>query len=266
MTPVPGFDRIAGIYQRFRPDYPPQLLAALRELILGSGPAADEVLVVDVGAGTGIATRVLRQALGPGPRLLGVEPSARMRAEAVAHTPPALAIEYAEGLAERLPCGHRSVRAVVAAQSAHWFERPRFYAECRRVLEPGGVVALLYNNRDWRGHPLLEAYEAYLEAHSPGYTRGYRAFPFARELSEAGFDVPDPTRVAWRRAMTREQFVGMSLSSTKTDAVVQRKGRATVEEELAGLVARFAGARPVFEIPYVSEAIVGVQREARARP
>jgi hypothetical protein len=31
---------------------------------------------------------------------------------------------------------------VTAAQAAHWFDRLKFYAEVRRVLRPGGVVAL----------------------------------------------------------------------------------------------------------------------------
>lgn len=260
--PPPRFDHLAGIYQQYRPAYPPALLAGLRDWVLGTAPAGDEVLVVDVGAGTGIATRLLRATLGDGPRIIGLEPSASMRAEAVAHTPPALAIEFCDGHAERLPLGARTVRAVVAAQAAHWFDRPRFYAECARVLEPGGVLALLYNNRRWEGHPLLEAFERYLEAHSPGYTRGYRAFRFDLEMAEAGFDVPAPLRVEWRRRMSRDEFVGMSLSSTKTDAVVQRFGRPAVERDLVALVEAHGGADPL-EIPYVSEAILGLQRGER---
>lgn len=263
MPPLPRFDHLAGIYQRYRPDYPPALLGALRDWVLGAEAAGDDVLVVDVGSGTGISTRLLRRAFGPGPRIVGLEPSARMRAEAAANTPAALAVEYGEGLAERLPFGHRSVRAVVAAQAAHWFERPRFYAECARVLEPGGVVALLYNNRRWEGHPLLEAYEQYLEAHSPGYSRGYRAFAFDRELADAGFDIPSPIRVEWQRRMTRGEFVGMGLSSTKTDAVVQRLGRDTVERDLEVIVQRHGSGEAVVEIPYVSVAVLGLQRGER---
>lgn len=262
MPPLPRFDHLAGIYQRYRPEYPPELLADLRDRVLGATPA-DDVLVVDVGAGTGISTRLLRRALGEGPRIVGLEPSARMRAEAAANTPAALAVEYCEGLAERLPFGRHSVRAVVAAQAAHWFERPRFYAECLRVLEPGGVLALLYNNRRWQGHPLLEAYEQYLEANSPGYGRGYRTFSFAQELADAGFDVPAPIRVEWRRQMTRDEFVGMGLSSTKTDAVVQRLGCPAVERDLAALVDLHSPATPSLEIPYVSEAVLALQRGER---
>jgi SAM-dependent methyltransferase len=38
--------------------------------------------------------------------------------------------------------GDESVDLVTVAQAAHWFDRPTFYAEVRRVLRPGGVVAL----------------------------------------------------------------------------------------------------------------------------
>ena len=261
MPTRPSFDHLAGIYQRFRPQYPAALLEQVRSRALGPGAADDPALVVDVGAGTGISTRLLRVAFGDGPRIVGMEPSTRMRAEAAAHTPPALGIEYCEGLAERLPFGSASVRLVVAAQAAHWFDRPRFYAECLRILEPRGFLALLYNNRAWQGDWLLEAYESYLETNSPGYSRGYRTFPFEHELAVAGFDVPPPIRLAWRRTMTREAFVGMCLSSTKTDAIVQRNGREAVEADLRALLDTSGPGDAVLEVPYVSEAILGVSRE-----
>jgi len=34
------------------------------------------------------------------------------------------------------------VDLVTVAQAAHWFDRPKFYAEVKRVLRPDGVVAL----------------------------------------------------------------------------------------------------------------------------
>jgi SAM-dependent methyltransferase len=259
MATRPIFDHLAGIYQQFRPEYPLALLEQVRDRALRGRADDESALVVDVGAGTGISTRLLRRAFGDGPRIVGMEPSTRMRAEAVEHTPGALGIEYCDGLAERLPFGTASVCLVVAAQAAHWFDRPCFYRECLRVLEPAGVVALLYNNRAWEGDRLLEAYESYLEANNPGHSRGYRAFPFEKELAAAGFDVPAPVRLAWRRPMTREEFIGMCLSSTKTDAVVQLKGREAVTADLHELLSRHHGIRPRVEVPYVSEAILGVK-------
>ena len=62
--------------------------------------------------------------------------------------------------------------------------------------------------------------------------------------------------------LSRDEFVGMSLSATKTDAVVQRLGRAAVERDLVALVEAHGGGDPL-EIPYVSEAILGLQRGER---
>ena len=45
-------------------------------------------------------------------------------------------------MAEQLPVPDQSVALVAAAQAVHWFDFERFYAECRRVLQPGGVIAV----------------------------------------------------------------------------------------------------------------------------
>jgi hypothetical protein len=44
--------------------------------------------------------------------------------------------------AERVALADSSVSLVTVAQALHWFDRPRFHAEARRVLRPGGVVAV----------------------------------------------------------------------------------------------------------------------------
>jgi SAM-dependent methyltransferase len=54
---------------------------------------------------------------------------------------PAVGVQYVAGLAERLPLRAGCAELVTAAQAAHWFDFERFYAECRRVLRPGGLVA-----------------------------------------------------------------------------------------------------------------------------
>lgn len=44
-----------------------------------------------------------------------------------------------------------SIDLVTAAQSLHWFEAARFFAEARRVLDPGGAIAV------WGyGDPILD--------------------------------------------------------------------------------------------------------------
>lgn len=129
------FSAVADAYAAARPDYPEALFAQLARLV----PA--DAQVWEPGCGSGQATRGLAAHFA---RVYASDPSARqieqhwareasMRGEGKV----ALAIEPGErtGLADA------SVGLVAVAQAVHWFERERFFAECERVLAPGGVLA-----------------------------------------------------------------------------------------------------------------------------
>jgi ubiquinone/menaquinone biosynthesis C-methylase UbiE len=77
------YDRLARQYSQYRPRYADQLISRLAAII-AEAPASD--LVVDVGSGTGIFTRQLRAALPGEIRIVGIEPSPSMRAQAVSET------------------------------------------------------------------------------------------------------------------------------------------------------------------------------------
>jgi SAM-dependent methyltransferase len=137
------FSGLSHDYQRYRPDYPAEITAAGVAFLEAGGRACDSrLLAVDVGAGTGISTRAWRRALGHACRIVGIEPGEDMRREAIASTPADQRIEYRVGTAEALPIATGEAGLVAAAQAAHWFDRPRFYAEIGRVLAPGGVIAV----------------------------------------------------------------------------------------------------------------------------
>ena len=70
--------------------------------------------------------------------VLAVDGSAAQLRQAIPHP----RVRYARALAEALPVPDRSVALVAVAQAVHWFDFDRFHAECRRVLEPGGVLAV----------------------------------------------------------------------------------------------------------------------------
>jgi tRNA G46 methylase TrmB len=75
------YDRLAEQYSQYRPRCPDQLISHLAAII-AEAPASD--LVVDVGSGTGIFIRQLGAALPDEIRIIGIEPSPAMRAQAVA--------------------------------------------------------------------------------------------------------------------------------------------------------------------------------------
>lgn len=51
-------------------------------------------------------------------------------------------VDYCAALAEAAPLAAGSCDLVTVAQAVHWFNFERFYAEVRRVLKPGGAIAL----------------------------------------------------------------------------------------------------------------------------
>ncbi|MEN0108338.1 MAG: class I SAM-dependent methyltransferase [Pseudomonas sp.] len=124
------FDQGGQAYARFRPHYPAELAAYLAEV------APDTTLAVDVGCGNGQLTGQLARHFST---VIGLDPSA----DQVAHATPAANIDYRCAPAEQLPLADASASLVTAAQAAHWFDLPAFYAEVRRIGAPGAVLALI---------------------------------------------------------------------------------------------------------------------------
>lgn len=123
------FSTKAAVYAKARPTYPPALFAELARLAPGRG------LAWDCGSGNGQAAVALAEHFE---RVVATEPSAAQLAQATAH-PRVTYVQSAElapGVADA------SVDIVTAAQAAHWFDLKIFYPEVRRVLRPGGVLAI----------------------------------------------------------------------------------------------------------------------------
>ncbi|WP_058043436.1 class I SAM-dependent methyltransferase [Streptomyces roseifaciens] len=139
MSAVPrseSFNSAAAQYAANRPSYPPALLDAVEELT-GSPLAGSRV--ADVGAGTGIATALLRER---GADVVAVEPGGGMAAR-FRRTLPGVPLVRGDGNALPLADGSRDL--ITYAQSWHWTDTERSVPEALRVLRPGGALALWWN-------------------------------------------------------------------------------------------------------------------------
>jgi SAM-dependent methyltransferase len=130
------FDTLASAYAAGRPSYPDEILDAVQDL---SGRPLAGARIADVGAGTGIATRQLRDR---GAHVTAVELSEPMLRQLVSQSPGVTAVL---GSANTLPLRTASVDFVTFGQAWHWVDPDLAVPEVLRVLKPGGALACFWN-------------------------------------------------------------------------------------------------------------------------
>jgi ubiquinone/menaquinone biosynthesis C-methylase UbiE len=260
------FDHLADGYDRYRPEYPHELMRFLAEHI-EAGNHPDPAVVADVGSGTGIATRLLHRHLDLRYLILGVEPGEGMRLKALQSTPDAMEIEYLESAAEDMPFDDNALCAVMVAQALQWFDRPRFYIEVCRVLRPAGTLAILQNNRDWQASPFLDEYETFMETNNPAYSRNYRAFDIEAELAKVnGLEVDQPLVASWDREMSVDEFIGMAMSSSRLQQVVSILGELETVSSVRDLAGRYVDESALLQVRYRSELYLARRESIRHIP
>ena len=161
MNPTARFSDRAADYAKHRPSYPPEAV----RFIIDSGPVHT---CADIGAGTGIFSRLLAD---QGLTVIAIEPNAAMVAAATPHP----CVTFRPGSAEQTGLDTASMDLVTCAQAFHWFKHDTALPELRRILNPAGRIAVIWNDRD-PTDPLTAAYgELILEAsnnHKAAIDRG----------------------------------------------------------------------------------------------
>jgi SAM-dependent methyltransferase len=123
----------ADVYDRYRPSPPREVLDVLT---LAAGVERPR-LVVDLGCGTGLATRAWAELAD---EVVGVEPNPRMieRARTATEQPN---VRYVEAYAAETGMPDGEADLVTSFQSFHWMEPEPVLAEASRILRTGRVFA-----------------------------------------------------------------------------------------------------------------------------
>lgn len=225
------FSSVAAKYADFRPQYPAELFDYLATLVPRTAT------VWDCAAGNGQATRGLAQRFA---RVIATDASA----EQIASAPTVERAEFRVALAEASGLPDASVGLVTVAQAVHWFDLPRFYAEVRRVLVPGGVLAVWgYGINRIEG----EAVDAIVQEFYGGLLGPY--WPPSRLLIEAGYRTIEfpfaeltPPEVRMEVRWTLEQLLGYFSTWSATNRYIKATGQNPLPALAAQLEPLWGGA------------------------
>jgi ubiquinone/menaquinone biosynthesis C-methylase UbiE len=133
-----------------------------RDLIERARPIGPSARILDVGCGTGIVARLLRERLGGAVRISGVDANPMMVAKARALAPD---LDWHDGNAMALPFSADAFDLLFCQEALQFVpDRAQAVREMRRVLAPGGRVYV----STWRSRrecPLIDALVGVGERH-----------------------------------------------------------------------------------------------------
>lgn len=143
------FTGLAGDYSKYRVGYCESVLTCLLSLV---EKTINKIDFVDVGAGTGIWTRIVANR---GCRsIVAVEPNDEMREYGELDSKE-YNIEWKSGSAENTGLDESACDFITMASSFHWADFDSGIKELHRVLRKGGRLAVLWNPRMIESNPIL---------------------------------------------------------------------------------------------------------------
>ena len=253
-----SFERTAVAYDRYRPRYPDELFATLRQY---ADLAPEDDRILEIGCGPGIATVEL--ARWPN-RVLALEPAPLMADVARSNLTDSPNAEVLTTSFEDWDLEPNAFGLIVCAQSFHWLEYTTRYARIAEALYAHGTIGLISNTQVVpNGYDFWHrVQDVYLE-HTPeiahkGEFRSDVDDEWLDEMRETGlFEDVEARRFPWEWTLDRDEYMG-KLGTHSNHAALPEEQREPLYEGIAELIdTSFGGA--VTE-HYVAELNLGRKR------
>jgi SAM-dependent methyltransferase len=239
-----GYSTEAQRYSRGRPGYPAEILPWLAHS-LGVVPGK---LVVDLGAGTGIFTKLL---LHTGAAVVAVEPVEAMRTQLAEALP---GVRVVAGTGSAIPLLSASADAVICAQSFHWFATRSALREIHRILKPGASFGLVWNARD-ESVDWVAAITRIIRPYEVGVPRFYEG-DWRKAFSGEYFTALEKSAFTYQHVGTAEKAILDRIQSISFIASLPAHEKSKVADQLRALIASHPTlrGRTTISFPYRTEA------------
>lgn len=245
MTFKDHFSKQAVDYAKYRPRYPAELFEYLAQVAPGRERAWD------CATGNGQAALSLARFFK---QVIATDASRSQLESASAHEN----VEYRIAKAEETDIESRSVDLVTVAQALHWFNLEEFYAEAKRVMKEGGVIAVWsYNLLNMS--PEIDAVLGVFYGETVGpywpperhlVEEGYHSIPFP-------FEDLNPPDFHMGADWTLPDLLGYLRTWSATQRFIKEKGVDPVEDLTAQLAALWGEPEKALEVRWPLSLRVG---------
>jgi SAM-dependent methyltransferase len=204
MNPQERFSDRAKDYAKYRPSYPAEAIARILEGL----NRTNSVIAADIGAGTGISSRLLADR---GIKVIAIEPNEAMRQVAATHP----LVEWRDGSAEATSLPDNSIDLIACFQSFHWFNPEPTLQEFDRILKPGGKIALIWNDRDFEGGDEFTCRHNLIIIKASNNSPIHSRLDGKSDLSINSL-LPNVKHYIfpYREALTKDSLIGLALSAS----------------------------------------------------
>jgi SAM-dependent methyltransferase len=250
------FDEVAELYDQYRPGYPDEVI---EQIVTDSAlPVGGRIL--EIGCGTGIATRLLAQR---GYRILGIEQGANLAALAREKLRGYPRVSITVNTFEKWPPLERAFDLVFSAQAFHWIDKKIGYAKTAYVLKDSGCLALLWNMYPNPQGEIFEAlnavYREFAQEINNPVTISYQTLAKERELEIKRSGLFGPTKVSyypWSQRYSVQQYLGL-LNTYSDHLRLPEIRRKRLFKAVANVIEQHGGSidKPYVAVSYVAHKI-----------
>ncbi|MCX2806840.1 class I SAM-dependent methyltransferase [Campylobacter sp. MIT 21-1685] len=247
------FTEVAKHYHN-RPAYSAFLLKKLLACINDTKANAQELHIVEVGAGTGKLTKMLSEF---GAQITAIEPNENMRKEGIVFTQECSNITWKKGSGEDTTMPNKSADWVIMASSFHWTNPQKSLPEFARILNGGGdcqktgYFTALWNPRHIIEGSLFDEIEKEIKHIIPNLTRISSGTQNTKKWEEILTSTGDFTdcffmECDYKEIWTKERYIGAWHSVNDIQAQAGEKKWKEILEMIKNKISSLQN----IEVPY----------------